>query len=259
MVEGDRMRTIYRMPVRIRSYEVDAHGRLQAPILCRLLQEAATIHAADLGVSVESLIDGGVAWVLSRLSLAMDRWPGVEDEVVIETWPEALDRLTTERRFEIRGATGDRLGHASTLWLVLDLHRRRPIRVPAAVADALSRHELGDRPVRPAELEVPDPVDRAVRFTVRRSDLDKAGHANNTSYVEWALEAVPDRVWEAYQLAELHISYRSECRRGAEITSGSLTSDGGATCDVLHRLIRSEDGEVAAVARSAWRLADHPR
>jgi acyl-CoA thioesterase FadM len=118
---------------RVRSFEADPLGRLQVPILCRLLQEAATAHAAELGVAVDALVDSGVAWVLNRLDLHVQRWPRSDDEIVIETWPSAMNRLLTERRFRIVDSSGQETGRASTLWLVLDLERRRPVRLPWVV------------------------------------------------------------------------------------------------------------------------------
>jgi acyl-ACP thioesterase len=247
------MKPVHRMSVRVRSYETDTHGRLQVPILCKLLQEAATLHAAELGVSVESLIDEGCSWVLSRMHLVMERWPTVDDQIVIETWPEALNRLTTERRFEIRDGDGRICGTAMTLWLVLDLDRRKPIRVPERIVEALAKHDVGNQPVRPAKLPSPDPVDVEAVFTVRRSDLDLADHVNNTSYVEWAIEAVPDEVWASQELAELQISFLSECHQGQTIVSVSQTTGDARGSEVRHQLVRREDGEPAALARTVWR------
>ena len=59
----------------MRSYEADPLGRLQVPILCRLLQVAATAHAAKLGVAVDALVGRGTAWVLSRLDVQVEAVP----------------------------------------------------------------------------------------------------------------------------------------------------------------------------------------
>jgi acyl-ACP thioesterase len=241
------------MAAEVRSYETDARGRLRPQVLCRWLQEAATVHAAELGVSVESLIDGGVAWVLSRLQVVVRRWPASGDELVIVTWPEALDRLTTERRFELSDGAGEVVGSAVTWWLVLDLATRRPVRFPAAVAGPLTRHQLGDRPARPRALAASEPDSSGVELVVRRSDLDLAGHANNTSYVEWALEAVPDEIWESCDLAELDVDFRSECHRGATIWSSVSVSEVAGGHEIGHRLLRCDDGVIAALARTRWR------
>ena len=250
------MRPVHRMTVKVRSYETDVNGRLQVPTLCKLLQEAATIHAADLGVSVESLIDDGCAWVLSRMHVIVDRWPRTDDEIVIATWPEALNRLTTERRFEVCMADGSVLARATTLWIVLDLERRRPIRVPSRIVDALSRHHVGDTPIRPDKQADPDPVERETDFRVRRSDLDMVDHVNNTSYVEWIVEAVPDEVWSTHALVELDISYLAECHRGATIVSGCGCLRNTDGFEFLHRLARRRDSGVVARARTSWRPAE---
>jgi medium-chain acyl-[acyl-carrier-protein] hydrolase len=247
------MRPIHRLAFRVRDYETDPHGRLRAAVLCRLLQEAATEHAARLGVAVEALIGSGVAWVLSRLSLRVERWPGVDDEIVVSTWPEAANRLVTERCFEIAGADGSVVATASTLWLILDLERRRPVRMPAGVLEALARHDIGDQPARPDELGVPDPADLEVVFSVRRSDLDRAGHVNNTSYVEWAMEAVPDEVWAGSDLVRFEVAYLAECHRGQTVVSRSQRFELAAGAELRHQIVRREDGHEVARAWSSWR------
>lgn len=247
------MRTIYRQEFRVRAYETDPHGRLQAPILCKLLQEAATAHAAELGVAVETLIESGVAWVLSHLHLRVLSWPTADAEIMVKTWPEAANRLFTERRFEVVDPAGEILATASTLWLVLDLERRRPVRLPPVVLEALARHEIGSTPMKPDRLEGPDPADNERVFAVRRSDLDLADHVNNTSYVEWAVEAVPDDVWAKQELAEIHIGYLSECHRGQNVVSSSQTEECVGGCEVRHELVRREDGDIVVRARTVWR------
>jgi acyl-ACP thioesterase len=247
------MRTTHREIFQVRAYETDTRGRLQIPILCQLLQEAATAHAAILGVAVESLIESGFAWVLSRLHLEVEHWPATDEKIVITTWPEAANRLFTERRFEIVDSSERWIGAVSTLWLVLDLERRRPVRLPPQVTDRLGEHDLGPEPRRFEELDPPDPAEHELGFTVRRSDLDLAEHVNNTSYVEWAIEAVPDEVWGSCELAELEIQFLSECQHGQTVTSRSQAIARQNNTEVRHQLIRKDDGTEVARARSTWR------
>lgn len=247
------MRVVHEQRFGVRAYETDPYGRLEVPILCKLLQEAATAHAAILGVSVETLMDNGVAWVLSHLRLEILRWPGADAEIVIRTWPEAANRLIIERRFEALDSKGELWASASTHWLVLDLKRRRPVRFPGVVLDALTAHEIGSAPVKPEPLEGPEKAGQERIFTVRRSDLDLADHVNNTSYVEWAIEAVPDEIWENRELAELHIGFLSECHHGQTIASVSQTTEDARGVAVRHQLVRRDDGGVAARARTLWR------
>jgi acyl-ACP thioesterase len=238
----------------VRSYETDPRGRLQAPVLCKLLEEAATNHAKILGVAVETLFEAGVAWVLSRLQLTMERWPRSGEEIVVETWPEAASRLFTERRFEVFDTSETQIGSASTLWLVLDLVRRRPIRLPSLVLDRLAEVDIGSEPMRFADLAPMNSIQSELAYTVRRSDLDLAGHVNNTSYVEWAVEAVPDEVWQTHALADLEIQYLSECHHGQTILSRSHRVDHDPEIEVSHQLVRKEDETEVARAVTRWRV-----
>jgi len=247
------MRTTYRESFQVRSYETDTRGRLQVPILCQFLEEAAVAHAAILGVAVEVLIESGVAWVLSRLHLEMERWPAADEEIVIVTWPEAASRLFTERRFDVLDASERGIGTVSTLWLVLDLERRRPVRLPPQVTDPLHEHEIGPEPRKFGDLATPNPIQRELGFTVRRSDLDLADHVNNTSYVEWAVEAVPDEVWASHDLAELEIHFLSECHHGQTVVSRSQSVEHGDETEVLHQLVRHDDASEVARALTHWR------
>jgi len=241
---------------RVRSYETDPLGRLQVPILCKLLQEVAVAHASILGVAVETMAERGTAWVLSRLHLTLARWPRGNEEIVIETWPEAMNRLLVERRFAIFDASREQIGGVSSLWCALDLTRRRPIRLPEEVWGRMNEYEVGDDPARAGELTAPDPADLELGFTVRRSDLDSAEHVNNTSYVEWVIEAVPDEVWSTAELAELEIQFISECHQGQTVLSRSQLVEHGDEIEVRHQLMRHEDGEEVARALSLWRQSD---
>ena len=246
------MRPVHRLTFRIREFETDKRGNLHAAILCKFLQEAATVHAAELGVSVESLVDSGVAWVLRRLHLNVTRWPKAGDEIIIDTWPEALDRLTTERRFDIRTGGGEIVGSATTIWLVLDLEKRRPVRIPAGIVESLSVHDLGRRPTRFPALTAPERSENEILLPVRWADLDLAGHVNNTSYVDWVLEATPDEVRDHRRLEELDIYYLSECRRGSSVVSACQAFPGTGELEIRHTVTRATDDELAACARSSW-------
>ena len=247
------MKAKHSNPFRVRSYETDPLGRLQVPILCKLLQEVAVAHASILGVSVETMAERGTAWVLSRLHLTLDHWPRGDEEIVIETWPEAMNRLLVERRFAIFDSNEAQIGAVSTLWCVLDLARRRPVRLPQEVWGRMDEFEIGSDPVRAGELTAPDPADRELAFTVRRSDLDVAEHVNNTSYVEWAIEAVQEETWSTAELAEFEIQFVSECHQGQTVVSCSQQVDRGNDIEVRHQLMRHEDSAEVARVLSLWR------
>ena len=61
---------------RLRSYEVDFRNRLRLTVLFHWMQETATTQIERQGVGIDVLRSRNEAWVLSRLLLQMDRYPG---------------------------------------------------------------------------------------------------------------------------------------------------------------------------------------
>ena len=56
-------------------------------------------------------------------------------------------------------------------------------------------------------------------FPVRRSDLDVVGHVNNTQYVGWLLETVPDEVDSGLRPAALEVVFQREALYGDAVRS----------------------------------------
>jgi medium-chain acyl-[acyl-carrier-protein] hydrolase len=80
--------------------------------------------------------------------------------------------------------------------------------------------------------------------------VDVARHANNTRYVEWALETVPDAIAEAASPRLLDIEFRREAVRGDVVIArtGAHSSDPDL---LLHAVVRAADG--AELARAVTR------
>ena len=64
------------------------------------------------------------------------------------------------------------------------------------------------------------------RFEVRRGDLDALGHVNNTRYVEWALDAVPDEVLDGLHPAGVDVEFRREALPGDVVLSRTARAPG---------------------------------
>jgi acyl-CoA thioesterase FadM len=240
---------IHAVSFEVRAYEVGPSGAASPLVLCDYLQEAAGVHARALGVEFPPLASGPGTWVLARLRLHLERLPAHGETVGVETWPAAEDGLRAERDLVMSTADGRPVARATTEWLVLDLARRRPARLPPEVR-AL---RLPDRPraLGPAPEPVPPPAPEATAsFAVRRSDLDRVGHANNVRFVEWALEAVPDALVSAHRLVGLDLRYRLEAVRGDAVrVEVGPDAEAGA---LAHHLRRETDGATLALARTVW-------
>lgn len=247
---------VWRETHRVLSSQIDASGRLAVPALLGLMEEAAGNSARSLRFSVEDLAADGITWILARLRLRFAGWPAWRDEVTIETWPSGTDRLRAFREYRLLGAGGRLLGSGTSVWLVLDLAGRRPVRVPARLATLC----VPDRPRElggvAGELQAPSRIDASRDFRVRWDDLDLNRHANHTRYVGWALETVPAELRERCRIAELGVDFQAEARYDEEIVAESETAADGRS--FLHRILRPAGRRTLAVLGSSWTSAGCP-
>jgi medium-chain acyl-[acyl-carrier-protein] hydrolase len=235
----------------VHKYEVDAFGALSPPALSGYLSEVAGHHADALGVGLETLMARGVTWVLSRIRLENPVAIALGDEVEIETWPSGIERLFALREFVVRRrADGAEVARASTQWLVLDLATRKPVR-PAEVLDPRFPREPTPPAVALAKGKLPElrGWEREKRFHVRYADIDQNLHVTNTSYLAWAMEAMPKELWQAARLAAVEIQYVAETRYGEAILSRLAPAGERA---FGHAIVREEDGKELARLATAW-------
>ena len=80
---------------KVRTYECDTYGFATMPSICNYLQEAASIHAGELGFSKTDFNHCGenISWVLTRLIVSMKAYPQWGDEITVETFPRGGRRI----------------------------------------------------------------------------------------------------------------------------------------------------------------------
>jgi acyl-ACP thioesterase len=241
---------LHRQPFQVHSFEADTAGRLAPAALCAFLQEAAGRHAHAMGVGMTHLMQDGLAWMLQRLSVEVRRWPAEQDEITVETWPTRFSGAVAERAFRVADAAGAELARAASRWAVVDLAARKAVRL----TEAIRALPVGGAPVldpgaAPGMPEGVEPLGEA-QIRVGRADLDVVGHANNTRYVEWALEAIPDAWVSGRELRSLDVVFRRETRRGDRLVSRSVRVDHDR---LAHELALADGGSVLATLETRWR------
>jgi medium-chain acyl-[acyl-carrier-protein] hydrolase len=214
---------------KISSFDLDPMGRARLTSLAGFFQEMAYLHANTLGFGFHDLEENGSFWVLSRMRIAVDRYPVWDEEISVETWHNGVDRLFGLREFRVVNRFEEPIARATSAWLILDAHSRRPVRPDEGLLDAgtgrgfLFRERLG-------KIDIPD---SRVSLGTRRvvySDLDIMGHVNNVKYMEWCVDLCMDHRKtltaagdeKAGQpggegIRELEINYTGEARLGETI------------------------------------------
>ena len=238
---------------KIRGYEVGPDEKVPVQSLCGYMEEAASLHAAELGFSVEALHSRGFAWALARMQMELYALPAAEDLVRVKTWPVAVEKLQYRRDFLLTGP-GERggetvLAKAVTDWVVINLDSRRVERVPQfiyALQPADPEYVLEKEKLR---LEGQEGAPELASFRVRKSDIDRNRHVNNVRFLDWLLESVPEEISGSRKLRGLQVMYRAEAVYGDTVLARGAACEGG----FLHGLFRRDDGQELVRAKSFWR------
>lgn len=203
-------------------------GGRGAAAVARLLQQAAGPHAAALGVGMDALRAHGQAWMLARLAMAVRRWPAPGETAEVITWPSRRTAgARAWREFEVVASSGQKLLEAASVWLIVDLRSRRPVRLPRFL------HEL-DFPPRDTEVDFspvprrPEAPPRLAHRNVSPEDLDLNLHANNAVYLAWAeMEAQVDAP------CRLQVDFLNEALLGEEACVETWEREGGTVIQAI--------------------------
>lgn len=236
--------------------EVDMKNEVFLPVLWSFMQETAWHHADHLRVGYSDLMGHQYFWVLSRLSVQMEKYPCWGDRIRVKTWLTGTGRLFALRQFSISDLAGKILGTARSAWLVLDLKNRKPQKI-----EPLFKHlrHLFD-PLLPAEepekLTAPVQPKSTKSYEVRYSDIDIHHHVNNIKYIEWILDSAPFEINQTHQIHTFEINFLAESSYEDAISIQTETLRESPPV-FLHRVSREGEGKELCRARTRWKKVNH--
>jgi acyl-ACP thioesterase len=208
----------------LRFGDIDRSDRLTLAAAFAYFQEAAICHAENLGVGREAMARTGQGWILSRMSVLVERRPRWGETVTVRSWPRGWDRLFAVRDYDIRDAADRPVVRGRSNWLVLDLEKRRPLR-PQAVMGSLPLNEGRDAlPGGAGALNSREGLVKAAERRALYSDIDYNGHVNNARYIQWIQDLSAPEILDRADRMRLDINYLSEIKPGelTELWTGAV-------------------------------------
>ena len=235
----------------VRHIESGVNGRLTAPAFLDLFQEIAGNDADRLGFSLDALAQRRLTWMLLRLFVRFDApLPRLGDALTLTTWPSGHNGLSAWRDAVAVDTDGQTLARVTTQWVIVDLDRRRPTRLPDDLY-GFERPDLGRLDLADTPPTAPETATDAAQVFVRRSDLDANRHANNARYVEWALEPLANGFLDAHRLATLDVLWKAEAFRGDRLDAIAGPDASGEPLAFAHAVAHA-DGRTSALVRTRW-------
>lgn len=231
-------------------YDSDKYGFVRPESLLTYMGETSSFHSDSLGVGLDELRKNNYGWMLNRWKVRFSKYPRVRDKIIIDTWTSGFDKFYATREFMIFDENRTEIGRATTLWVFLDIIKKRPIRIPKdlyetyKIVDDKLLHNFFD-------FNIDFKTNKGIDFYVRKSDIDYNNHVNNVKYLNWMLEVVPDEIDEKYKLYEFDIQYKRETKLGSTVISTLFEEENKESMNYLHKII--EDDEINTYGRTVWK------
>ena len=233
----------------VRFGAIDKSDRLTLDAVFQFFQEAAICHAENLGVGREDMARTGQAWILSRMSVLVDRRPKYCETVTVRSWPRGGEKLFAMRNYDIRDKDDIPVIAARSAWIILDMEKRRPLR-PQSIMDSLPQNE-GLEAIPPeaggaAGLAERENLQKTSERKALYTDVDYNGHVNNVSYIKWIEDALEPQFLEKAEKMRLDINYLNEILgcEVVEILSASIDDESGAKAFAVEGR-KKENGQAA--------------
>lgn len=204
--------SVWQEEYKIHSEDIDFSGNLKFHSLCGYFFEIASQHANHLHFGYKDLKQANFYSVLSRLHVKVNRYPGFDQKIVIETWHKGVNRIFGLRDFRILDIDGHDLVLATSAWLVLERKTGRPVR-PDGFTE-LYRSKTEHHAIK----EIPDKIDPLADHDVEKliepgyTDFDINLHVNAGRYIAWIQDLYSPEFYKSYQISEFQINYLNETR-----------------------------------------------
>ncbi|MEG2218729.1 MAG: thioesterase [Muribaculaceae bacterium] len=225
--------------------DCNAQQHIPVTMLVSKIIEVATEHANSWGVGYATLITNNEAWVLSRVTIEMKRYPRVNEHYTLTTWVEAYNRHFSQRNFAISDDAGNEIGYARTVWVVINSTTRESVDISkfSYIINNISDREC---PIDKQSKLRPVDSNRESKYRFRVTDIDFNRHVNSVRYVELLLNQWNLDFFDTHEIRRFEVAFIKECKYDMEVNLKINDSTLDSTSEIIY------DGESLCRARISF-------
>ena len=207
--------SIFSQNLTINYSDVDSDNELTNKGILRLMQEVAGVHSGTLGYGVNDIPKTFLAWLILNWKLKVFSRPKTNMPVTINTWVRSENPLFCYRDFEILDSNNNVIAIASSKWILYDINKKGITKLPNDIRKKYSYEDksLCTENWREKLIE-PENSSFVMNYKVGRRDIDTNNHVNNLYYLDYALEAIPEELYNNYKFSNVEIMYKQESKLG---------------------------------------------
>lgn len=199
--------------------DFDKNAELTLSAMVKILENAGGGHSDLAGDNVFYIKDLSRAWILTDWQIEKISSVKYGDIIKADTWSEGfMSPLVTNRDF-IMYKNDEVCLKATTRWILLDTTTGRPSRLSD---DILEKYKPEQKTVFDDQKLIKIPsisdISRSKEIEVQRRDIDFNNHVHNLTYLDYALETIPEDVYDNVNFSSLRISYKTALKNGDKAT-----------------------------------------
>lgn len=207
----------------VQTKDVDFNDVIRPTAILDLFQDAAGVHAKDLGVGYEAMLQKNYAWVVLYQKFSILNIPPYLDYVLLNTWPKPKSRLEFLREYQMTTRSGEVLVQGISNWVVIDLKTRGLVRSDSIEfnGEYVDYTNYPDRCKRKLNLDSSLIID-TFEYVVELDDIDHNGHMNNARYLNVLQKYLFTFGCKKY-IKDVEIAYIKEAKYKENIRIGHFT------------------------------------
>lgn len=209
---------MYSYNAKVRYSEVNRQGKLSIPSVVNFMQDCSTFQSEHLGIGLEYLMEHKKAWVLNSWQIEFLEEIDVCQDIRVGTWAYDAKGIYGYRNFVIRTPEDRPLVNANSLWVYVNTDTGRPIKVTPEDVAPYGKEPKIDMDYMDRKIKIIGEGKSETPFSVRKYHIDTNGHVNNSWYIQFAMEYIPDdNMIHGSKINCLRVEYKKSAMYGDEI------------------------------------------
>jgi len=240
---------IYEEYVKASLEDYGRKGVLEERAILRVLEDISSYHSDSLGYGARNIEKTNLVWLLLEWRVKIHIPMRYGESYRVTTWSRGVcSPCTTLRDFEIFDEEGNLCVSASSKWTPVNAKDKKILRVTEELLSLYGTEERSafedgelNRLREPKEYVYETP------YHVYRKEIDLNGHLHNLCYLDIALEAIPENVYDTRDFRDIRITYRKEIKADEKELSCKYHEENG-----VHTVgIYGPDGKLRAIVALA--------
>lgn len=209
------LRDMYTFETMISYSAVDRNGNLPLYGILNLLQDCTNMQSSSIGMGVEHMKQVNKGWILVSYKISLKKKLRYGEKVRVGTAASSFSSFYGDRKFKIESLDGEKLVEADSIWVLMDMETRHPIRVSEEERKGYVIEEGINDLKADRKIKFSSEREKVGEFKVLKTYIDNNGHMNNADYLRVAAEFVP----ADFEYHEVDIIYNKEAMEGEMMTT----------------------------------------